>query len=124
MGGLRYATQRCGCICVASVSSGALGPFTPVDPHLRDRASAIANNRDRTRVYRRSYHIPRSIPSPSAFALALDGWAWAWRFMNEVRVNLIKTAKKKKKKKKKNLKLHERVFQRWSRSSIINDSSA
>ena len=49
MGGLRYATLRCGCICVASVSSGALCPFTPVDPRLRDRARARANNRDRDR---------------------------------------------------------------------------
>ena len=32
VGGLRNATIRCGCICVASDSSGALGPFTPVDP--------------------------------------------------------------------------------------------
>ena len=33
VGGLRNATIRCGCICVASDSSGALGPFTPVDPY-------------------------------------------------------------------------------------------
>ena len=32
VGGLRNATIRCGCICAASDSSGALGPFTPVDP--------------------------------------------------------------------------------------------
>ena len=30
--GLRNATVCCGCIYVASVNSGALGPFTPVDP--------------------------------------------------------------------------------------------
>ena len=32
VGGLRNSTIRCGCICVASNSSGALSPFTPVDP--------------------------------------------------------------------------------------------
>ena len=32
VGGLRNATVCCGCIYVASVNSGALGPFTPVDP--------------------------------------------------------------------------------------------
>ena len=28
------ATECYGCICVATISSGALGPFTPVDPWL------------------------------------------------------------------------------------------
>ena len=32
VGGLHNATLRCGCICVASISSGVLGPLTPVDP--------------------------------------------------------------------------------------------
>ena len=32
VGGLHNATIFSGCICVASVSSAAFGPFTPVDP--------------------------------------------------------------------------------------------
>ena len=41
VGGLRNATVCCGCIYVASVNSGALGPFTPVDPLARDLSGAI-----------------------------------------------------------------------------------
>ena len=38
MGGLRNATVCCGCIYLASVNSGALGPFTPVDPSVGTKA--------------------------------------------------------------------------------------
>ena len=45
VGGLRNATVCCGCICVASFSSGTLGPFTPVDPEgetLHGNFNAVA----------------------------------------------------------------------------------
>ena len=46
MAGLRNATVCCVCIYVASVNSGALGPFTPVDPEQERAIREFVSGRD------------------------------------------------------------------------------
>ena len=79
VGGLRNATIRCGCICVASDSSGALGPFTPVDPiYLREvfithrSASKSAEENKRVIIEAEERYVSRIPPVKMEFKHSIE----------------------------------------------------